>query len=574
MQKTNKQIYLAGEYARLSKEDFHNASKQGNPLNSQSNESNSIKSQRELIHHYVSGKPDIQIIRSYEDDGYTGLNFNRPGFKAMLKDIQDGVINCVIVKDYSRLGRDHIETGKYLKKIFPRLNVRFISINDDYDSVNQMRPADHILMPFKNLMNDTSSRDTSIKVRSHLEVKQINGELTAAFAVYGYEKQQVDNQNKLVVDEYAAGVVKEIFLKVLQGYSLQSIAEQLNSDGILSPLEYKKYRGSAFYTGFKVKTKAMWDAVSVRRIVSNRVYIGVLEQGKREKINYKVNERIIKPEEEWRCKKDAHEAIIDMDIFWIAQELLALDTRRGPDKERLYPFSGLLRCADCDEIMVRKSETHRGKRYSYYVCSTNKKDKNKCSSHRINEEKLKVCIANLLRDHIKVLKDINVLLPQLRNASIAGKQIKKIQDHLLVIDCEQQEKVRLKVSLYEDYKRGFLDETDYKDMAQMCKSQIEDANKQKKRLKEQVEELKNRETIDYNWVERTIAFEDEKILDRLHLVLTIKYIRVYSNCQLEMVLRKQDEFTEILEYIENNISPEHYANEDLNTGGNSDGEKE
>jgi len=554
MQYTNNRIYSAGSYARLSKDDFHSMSVRGDQPSPNSYESNSITSQKELIRQYVENKPDIHIVNEYEDDGYTGLNFERPGFKAMLDDIQKGIINCVIVKDFSRLGRDHIETGKYLKKMFPRLNIRFVSINDDYDSLGQMRQSDNIMMPFKNLMNDNYSRDISVKVRSHLEVKQKNGEFTGAFAVYGYKKEWNEKYrcNKLVIDEYASAIVYEMFIMILQGYSLQGIAAYLNEHGILSPLEYKKHTGSRFNTEFKVNAKARWTAVAVRRIVTNEVYTGTLVQGKVEKTNYKVSDRIQKPKEEWRRVPNAHEAIVDKEMFNLVQNILEKDTRRGPGKKNLYPFSGLLQCPDCGQMMVRKTEKHKGKIYVYYVCSTHKRDCNKCSSHRINEEKLKKSVGDILKYHVRLLKELKEILPKVEKHSLFGKRLKKIHNHLDIVEKDKEEKNGLKLALFEDYKKGFLEESDYKDMLQSCTKQIKEAEMQKIRLERQIKELQEKGDIDYSWIENILEFEAEKILDRQYLVTTIKQIQVFSSSCLKIELRQQDEFNGILEYSENN----------------------
>lgn len=207
--------YDADLYLRLSHEDGDKA------------ESDSIANQRELLMDYLSSHPEIRLHEVRTDDGYSGVNYDRPGFIQMMEAVKAGEINCIIVKDFSRLGRNFIETGKYIEKIFPFMGVRFISVNDDYDSARPRTSSDNLIVPVKNLMNDAYCRDISIKIRSHLDIKRRKGQCIAPFAVYGYQKDE-ENKNHLVIDEEPAAVVREIFKKKLEGYSAQAIADWLN----------------------------------------------------------------------------------------------------------------------------------------------------------------------------------------------------------------------------------------------------------------------------------------------------------------------------------------------------------
>ncbi|MDE6517463.1 MAG: recombinase family protein, partial [Acetatifactor sp.] len=198
--KTNR-IYHAAVYVRLSKED---STPDGGTIKE---ESDSIVNQKELIRAFLADKTDIEICAEYADDGYSGVNFERPNFRRMIREIEAGHIDCVVVKDLSRLGRNFVEAGRYIDHIFPALGVRFIAVNDGFDSVNGRTSSDRILIPFKNLINDAYCRDISVKIRSQLETKRRKGDFIGSFAVYGYMKDQ-DDRHKLVVDEYAAEVVK------------------------------------------------------------------------------------------------------------------------------------------------------------------------------------------------------------------------------------------------------------------------------------------------------------------------------------------------------------------------------
>ena len=226
--------YLASAYVRLSKEDMVSAS-------GQKTESNSISNQKQLILDFLKDKADIKLVSIREDDGYTGTDYDRPDFQHMMDDIRAGVVNCVIVKDLSRFGREYINAGKYIDRLFPYYGVRLISINDGIDTVTRSSSDDLSIM-LKNLMNDNYCRDISIKIRSQLHVKRKNGEFIGAFAPYGYEKDEKD-KNQLVIDPYAAEVVSDIFRWKLDGVNQDRIAQMLNTQGVLSPMEYKRSKG-------------------------------------------------------------------------------------------------------------------------------------------------------------------------------------------------------------------------------------------------------------------------------------------------------------------------------------------
>ena len=219
-----KKIYRAGIYLRLSREDGGIG------------ESNSIQSQRELALSFVDGHSDIQVYGFYVDDGYSGVSFERPGFGQMMRDVETGLVDCVIVKDLSRLGRDYIEAGRLIQKTFPALCVRFIAITDHYDSLTAGYNEFSLVLPVKNFVNDSYCRDISCKVRSHQTAKRERGEFTGAFPVYGYRKDP-GRKGRLVPDAYAAQVVRDIFAWRLEGISAAAIARRLNEFGILSPME-------------------------------------------------------------------------------------------------------------------------------------------------------------------------------------------------------------------------------------------------------------------------------------------------------------------------------------------------
>lgn len=231
METTNLIQYNAAAYVRLSKEDLTS-------ISGARTESNSISNQKQLILDFVKDKADITIVSIREDDGYTGTDYDRPDFQRMMDDIRAGIVNCVIVKDLSRFGREYINAGKYIDRLFPYYGVRLISINDGIDTITRSSSDDFNIM-VKNLMNDNYCRDISIKIRSQLQVKRKNGEFIGAFAPYGYEKSE-EVKNKLVIDVYAAEVVRDIFRWKLEGLNPDTIARKLNEQGVLSRWNIRK----------------------------------------------------------------------------------------------------------------------------------------------------------------------------------------------------------------------------------------------------------------------------------------------------------------------------------------------
>lgn len=368
----NDKKYLAAMYLRLSRED---EDIDGN----QKTESNSIGTQRDLVRAFIKNNSDMELHDIYIDDGYTGSNFEHPEFKRMIADIEAGKVNCVVVKDLSRFGREYIEAGRFLQKTFPALGVRFIAITDNYDSLKADNSDSSIILPVKNFINDSFCRDISIKVKSQQQIKRQIGECIAPFVVFGYLKNPKDN-HKLIIDEYAAEVVRNIFKWKIDGNSSLAIAIKLNEHGVLSPLEYKKFIGINYNTGFVTGTKSKWSSVAVTRILKNETYTGTMIQGKSEKVNYKVKKLVNKPANEWIKVEETHEAIISKEDFNRVRNLLMTDTRNSPDDNEDNSFKGILFCGDCKEAMVRRINKYKDTKKVYYICSTKNRGEG-CSRH-------------------------------------------------------------------------------------------------------------------------------------------------------------------------------------------------
>ena len=538
--------YDTALYLRLSKED-------GDVASGSKNESNSIANQKSLIMDYLQSRPEFRVVSIREDDGFSGTDFNRPAFQAMMEDVKKGVINCIIVKDLSRFGRNYIEVGRYLEKLFPMLGIRFIAVNDNYDSL-EADTAHDIVVPFKNLINDSYCRDLSVKIRSHLAIKRKKGEFIGAFACYGYLKDE-NNRNQLVVDTYAGQVVKDIFRMKINGMSQYRIADALNEQGILSPMEYKKYLGSHFESSFKVNPKAVWTAKAVTRILTNEVYTGVLVQGKQTTPNHKVKVRQEVDETDWIRVENAHESLIDRVLFDIVQNLMGRDTRTSPNETQVFPLSGLVYCGDCGHPMVRKISRYTKKEkadtaqtYGYFLCSE-KCGKGGCSWHRISENDLMGAVLGAVNLHIQKVLDVQEALKQIENAPSRQLMIQKYQERLSMKEEERKKAERLKIGIYEDLKDGLLDKEEYQKLKAEFDSRIAEADAAVKELKRQIAGLEGSRSANAPWMNYFQQFGRLEQLTRWAAAIIINKILVYEDNRIKITFNFEADLNRIQEIL-------------------------
>ena len=527
MENTQNKIWNTTLYLRLSRDD------------GDKEESNSITGQRELLRDYISQRPEFREYAVRVDDGFSGSTFERPSFQKMIEDVKAGRTDCIIVKDLSRFGRNYLDAGEYIEKIFPFLGVRFIAVNDNYDSLGDKKASDDLIIPFKNLINEAYCRDISVKIRSQLEIKRKNGQFLGSFAAFGYMKDE-QNKNKLVVDQYAADIVRDIFKWKLEGVSPQDIADALNKLGVLSPMEYKRSLGMKFTTSFKTNAKATWSAGTVIRILKNPIYTGVLVQGKETTPSYKVHKRITKDESEWSVIEDSHEAIISKIDFDSVQKVLKCDTRRSPGGKAVGLFSGMIFCGDCGASMVRKTVPAGEKKYVYYVCSAHKQNKS-CSPHRMRDTALEEIVLDSLKQHISEVVDMRELLAITDTAPLRTAQAQKVQRQLDKKHEEYEKLQQLLMSLYENLADGIIDREEYTRLKASFTARADEAEKQMDALREQLEDIHNHGT-ENAWMNEFVKRQGLTSLDRAVVVALIDKILIHSNDVVEIIYRWQDEF--------------------------------
>ena len=531
--------YNAVAYVRVSKEDI--AAGQVKKT-----ESNSISNQKKLISDFVKDKQEINIVSVRTDDGYTGTNYDRPAFQLMLDDIRAGRINCVIVKDLSRFGREYIDAGKYIDRLFPYYGVRLIAINDNIDTITKDM-SDELGITIRNLFNDNYCRDISIKTRSSLKVKRKNGEFTGAFVAYGYRRSDKEHNN-LMIDEYPASVVQDIFKWKLAGMSQDGIARKLNEQGILSPLEYKRSLGMNYKSGFKVKEKAVWTSIAVRRILTNELYVGTLIQGIRTTPNHKVKTVKVNDKEDWCILENNHEPIVSQKTFNLVQRLLALDTRTSPNKDVVFSLCGLVVCGDCGNPMVRKVTTAKGKKYSYYVCSRNK-DRSGCSSHRIKTEDLETAVLRILQNHIRVVVEMWKCLDFIEKLPFRQINLRKAEERLLKIEEEISRYRKLKITLYEDMKEGIVTKEDYVDISVQYEQRIKDAEQAAEQIHKEIDTLMGNSTDEQRWMKDFIQYKNLTQLTRIAAVELIEKIHVFENKKIVVEFLHAQDFEKLMHHL-------------------------
>ena len=535
--------YRAMAYYRLSKDDKN----EDRSRDSKGEISDSILNQRKLVHAYLQNHPGITLVDEAYDDGYSGTNYDRPGFRSVLEKVQSGSINCVIVKDLSRLGREYIETGKYLEMIFPSFGVRFIAINDDVDSEHSTA-GDDIIIPIKNIMNESYCRELSKKLRNQFRIQRGNGEFLGAFASYGYCKSP-DDKHKLVVDEYAAEVVRGIFSMKIKGCSQNIIADFLNQEKVLPPAEYKKSLGMKYKTGFQASAQAKWSVVTINRILNNPIYIGTLVQGKRGTPNYKIKKMRVRSEDDWVVVENNHPAIIDPLMFSIVQKLMERDTRRPPKEDVLLPLAGVLFCPDCGRALQRRTVTRGEQKYYYYVCATYKDGKG-CSSHSFEQNKLEETVLHAVTGQIQMIVEWNQLVHDVGLQKI--DQIRLGRVDLMIArkeqDLDRDKEFRMK--LYEALNDNLIDRDEYNNMRMKYTRQIEDTERAISKLKLQRAEILSSHSTDNSWIMQFIKFQGITELSREAVVTMIDRIYVYEDKRIRIEFNYRNEIAAYQEILE------------------------
>lgn len=514
---TNK-IYNVGIYIRLSREDE----------DKRKNESESITNQRNLILNYINRSDEkFKIYDEYVDDGVSGTTFERPNFQRLIKDIENDKINCVITKDYSRLGRDYIKSGEYLERYFPEHNVRYIAILDNIDTISDNAGND--IAPYRAILNDQYAKDISKKVRGSVYTKKSNGEFLGWKAIYGYKKDE-KNKNKIVIDEEAAKVVRRIFKMAYNGKSYKTIADTLSKECIPIPSVYANLN-----RGRKSSAYGLWSPRTIDEMLSNQTYIGNLTQGRKKRINYKIKKEVRVPQSEWIIVENTHEPIIDKKTFNKVQ-LLKQRNKNKQSKSNNYLLRGFIFCEECKHqiTICKRTETRAYTSCSYYQKYSKFKV---CTPHTMNYQDLEKEVLKKIKTICRKYIDSTNFESILKNSS----KTKKIKNNLIgEINACKLEKERLsnvKKNIYFDKANNVITLDDYIEYSNQIVNDITIQDKKLKDLEKQLNIIDNKITPDDDYKVIVQEYLSMRKPSRFLLASIIDKIVINNNKEITIKLK-------------------------------------
>lgn len=537
-------VWRIAIYIRLSREDSRSY-----------DESESVTNQRAIIEKHIASFNDGDeyiIVREYVDDGISGTTDDeRDSFQEMLTDIKNGRINCVIVKDLARSFRNYSDQGYYLDDWFPRYNVRFISLfHQPLDSYKEPRNMRSIAVPIQGVMNENHCAETSDKVREVFNMKRSNGEHIGSFAPFGYMKHPEDT-NALVIDEAAAVVVRDVFNMFLDGMSKNAIVHTLNEHGVLCPTAYKReVQKLKFITPSIDPAKTpLWTATSVTGILTNRMYCGDMVQGKWRVKSYKIHVQERVPEDEWFIVENTHEPVIDRATFAKAQTLLKKDTRTGPQQNKLYLFSGFLRCADCNKAMARSQV----KGTTYYFCRTYKdQSKTACTKHSIKHNRLEAAVLYAIQQQVYLAVHYSKAIANINKAPLMKSQSLKLLAALEQKQKELAKIARYKQAIWQDWKDGELSHLDYRHMKEDYDRQAAELEQVIETLEKERVELEKGVDTENPFLATFRQYQNIDKLTRDVLIELVDCIKIHENGNISVKFRFADELRRITDFIEIN----------------------
>lgn len=536
--------YKTAVYVRLSREDERKI------------ESESVEMQMEFLKDFVSKDVSLELVDEYVDRHFTGTKFDRPEFMRMIEDVKGGRINCVVVKDLSRLGRNYLEAGDYIEKIFPFFGVRFIAVTDNYDSLTSNPTEDGLVVPLKNLINEAYAKDISKKICTSFENQFKQGIFFATTAAYGYKKDP-DDSHMVLVDEGVRDVVVRIFSEYTGGKSLAQIARDLNMDEIPAPSVYWQQNDVIH----KQKYTNLWEGKQIRRILENPIYIGDVQIGKTRKCYYKGITKTVKRDDGYYVE-DHHEAIIDRDTFEAAQRRLRarqgvyFATRGKNDgiknKKPDY-LQGILYCGHCGNRMSMYRKTVRlvngTGHYSTYVCRRSAAYGPDDPPKNIKAEDLEVMVLTLIKQHIALYVDAKDRLRVLNRNSAALAEKDELEKKLAVVGARREKVEGFVRNLYEDFADGVLSENEYLEIKSGYAAELEELESKSEELKAAVQTY----SVSYGGSgEMAAAFTKYIGVDELsrELVQTfIKKIICYSKTRFEVEYTFADGLKELVDLI-------------------------
>lgn len=542
-------IYHTGIYLRLSVED--NGKK----------DADSMENQKNLLMEYVSARPYLMLTDIYMDNGFTGTDFERPEFNRMLQDARDGRINCIVVKDLSRLGRNYVEAGDYIEKVFPFLGIRFIAVNDHYDS-DSLTSGDELGASLKNVVNDVYAKDISRKVGTAMKQKRLRGEYIGNYAPYGYLKDPQD-KNHLIIDQEIAPIVVEIFELRAKGDGINTIARILNERDIPSPGRLRYERG-IITNNNKKGSGLLWSRHVLSDLLKNVVYIGNLAQGRSASCLYKGIPFHWTEESEWDLVENTHEAIISPELWKRVQEVTARKSREAKESHGKYanlpkrenPYGSLLRCADCGRVIKQVHAYNTSKRngtsvYYNYKCPENiELGDTACPKKNIRAADLDEAVLATIRKQMEIFMDTQKILKELiaqeKETAKQEAPIARVKD----IQKEIDRRKGLCTALYTDLKEGILTQDEYFYAKMRYQEEIDSLEKELQELKSIRGKASEAAQGEKKWEQLISKYYKAQTLNPAMMEAIVKEIKLYADNSISIEFRYMNEFEELLQECE------------------------
>ena len=535
--KTVDKVYRTALYARISVE------------NEKKREADTIGNQLQLLKDYVSEHADLTIFDIYSDDDISGTDFIRPEFSRMMNDLRDRKIDCIIVKDLSRLGRNFIESGEYIEMVFPFFGCRFIAVTDRFDTKYQQ--AD-ISVQLKNMANEMYAKDISKKICSSVRTIQEQGKFAGSRAPYGYKLDPMDKHH-LIIDPETAPVVKELYEMLAEGNTVHCVATTMNDRGIASPGRILYERGVATTDHFK---NSKWYMQTVSRILQDEIYLGWMVSGKYRSTYHTTGRKGSQPvpREEWIITKGTHEPIIAEALFAKVQEYFArtkeehgrLATYNSKSKKSSI-FKGHLRCGECGQAMFLRNKNSHNKITPWYYCALHETyNSSYCVKKAVKKQDVEEIALKLIRTQIKLFTDAREMISSLNKKESSKTKYRIYHDQIRNVKKQIEKYVNLKASLYEDYANSVISQSDYLSMGQEYAKKADELRIFLAELEKEAEKYNPVFAMNGGWAKLIEQYQNAEELTGEMVDAFIDEMILYNNGHVEINFRFKDELNEVI----------------------------
>ena len=530
-------VYRAGLYARISVET------------ERKREADTIGNQLQLLKDYVSEHSDLTVFDIYSDDDISGTDFIRPEFSRMMNDLRDGKLDCIIVKDLSRLGRNYLESGEYIEMVFPFFRCRFISVTDRFDTKYQQ--AD-ISVQLKNMANEMYAKDISRKICSTMRTIQDQGKFAGSRAPYGYRLDPADKHH-LIIDEETAPIVKQLFELLAEGNTVHYVATTMNARGILSPGRLLYERGIATTDHFK---NSKWYMQTVRRILQDEIYLGWMVSGKFRSTYHSTGKKGSQPvpREEWIVTKGTHEPIVTEELFNKVQEyFVRMKEEHGQTavynskSKKASIFKGHLRCGECGQAMFLRNKHSHGKVTAWYYCALHENyNSSYCVKKAVKKQDVEDIALKLIRTQIKLFTDAREMIIALNKKESSKTKHRIYSDQIRNVKKQIEKYMSLKASLYEDFANGVLSQSDYISMGQEYAQKADELRIFLAELEKEAQKYSQTYAMNGSWAQIIEQYQNAETLTEEMIDAFIDEMILYNNGHVEVKFRFKDELDEVI----------------------------